>query len=226
MEPKKSPKADLGKWRTIFMECGLVVALGICILAFSISQSEKVIELADLGINADEVELVDITVEKQPEVEPIKQTVSVIADILNVVKNDTKITTSIDFFDFEDVDLDVLTFDVETEEIEEDAPFLIAEEMPSFRGGDLNVFRRWVVENYDYPTIAREAGIQGRVVVEFIVERDGRVSNVRALQTVDPILSDEAIRVIKSSPKWSPGKQRNNPVRIKYTLPIELRLTN
>ena len=143
-----------------------------------------------------------------------------------MVKNDTKITTSFDFVDFDDADINVMTVDMESEEIEEDAPFLSAEEMPSFMGGDLGTFRTWVTERFKYPAIAQENGIQGRVILQFVIEKDGSLSNVQVLQTADAILSDEAVRVVKSSPKWSPGKQRNMPVRIKYTLPIEFRITN
>lgn len=226
MELKKNPKADLRNRRTLFLEIGLVVALGVCIIAFSISQKEKVVEQIDFGGIGDEIEQIDITVEKQPEPEPVRQTVSVIADILNVVKNDTKISTNFDFVDFDDADINVMTVDVADEEIEEDAPFLSAEEMPSFMGGDLSTFRKWVTDRFRYPTIAQENGIQGRVILQFVIERDGSLTNIEVLQTADPILSDEAIRVMKLSPKWSPGKQRNMPVRIKYTLPIEFKITN
>ena len=114
----------------------------------------------------------------------------------------------------------------ETGETEDDQPFLIAETMPSFQGGDLNTFRNWVQQNVKFPQIALENGIQGRVVLSFVIEKDGRLTNIQVLQTPDRSLSEEAIRVLNKSPKWSPGKQRNQVVRVKYTLPVDFRVQN
>ena len=94
----------------------------------------------------DEVEMIDVTTEKEPEPEPVQhqQTVAVITDVLNVVRNDTKIETSIGWVDFEDEDIEIAPIQVETEEIEEETIFIVADQKPSFQGGDLNVFRNWV----------------------------------------------------------------------------------
>ena len=94
------------------------------------------------------------------------------------------------------------------------------------QGGDLNTFRNWVQQNVRFPQIALENGIQGRVVLTFVIEKDGRLTNIEVLQTPDRSLSEEAIRVLNKSPKWSPGKQRNQPVRVKYTLPVDFRVAN
>ena len=106
----------------------------------------------------------------------------------------------------------------------DDNTVLVAEQMPTFQGGDLNTFRNWVQQNVRFPQIALENGIQGRVVVTFVIEKDGRLTNIEVLQTPDRSLSDEAVRVLSKSPKWSPGKQRNQPVRVKYTLPVDFRV--
>lgn len=106
------------------------------------------------------------------------------------------------------------------EEAKEEEVFLVVEEMPSFGSGDANGFRTWVSQNMKYPEVAAENGIQGRVFVQFVVEADGRLTNVRVIRGVDPALDKEAIRVIESSPKWNPGKQRGKPVRVSYTFPI------
>ena len=108
----------------------------------------------------------------------------------------------------------------------EDMPFLIVEKMPSFRGGDLNDFRAWVQEHLQYPAEAVERNIQGRVVVTFTIEKDGSASNILVLQSPDKLLADEARRVIASSPAeaWTPGEQRGEKVRVKYTLPVDFRL--
>ena len=153
--------------------------------------------------------------------------VKVIADLLQVVTNDTKITTEVDFTEFdEDVDVVQTVGVVEEEVVEDDQPFLIAETMPSFQGGDLNTFRAWVQQNVRFPQIALENGIQGRVVLSFVIEKDGRLTNIQVLQTPDRSLSEEAVRVLSKSPKWTPGKQRNQVVRVKYTLPVDFRVQN
>ena len=226
MEPKKNPNVDVGRNKTLFLEVGLIIALAVVIGAFSISQSEKVIEIPDLGLVADEIELIDVTVEEQPKPQQVRQAVNVISDILNVVKNDTQITTTFDFIDFAEDDIAITTVSVEAEEIDEDVPHVNAEVMPKFQGGDLNTFRKWVHDRLDYPEVARENNIQGKVTVQFVIERDGSLTNIEVLRTPDKLLSDETIRVLKTSPKWEPGRQRNIPVRIRYTLPIDFTLTN
>ena len=92
--------------------------------------------------------------------------------------------------------------------------------MPTFQGKDVNAFRDWVAKRLKYPEIAAENGISGRVFVRFVVEPNGVVDNVTVVRGVDPALDAEAIRVVKSSPKWSPGKQRGKAVRVAYTIPI------
>ncbi len=114
----------------------------------------------------------------------------------------------------------------EVQEVKEEEVFYVVEEMPGFNGGDANTeFRKYVASNMKYPEIAAENGIQGKVFVQFVIEPDGRISNVRVIRGVDPSLDKEAMRVIESSPKWNPGKQRGKPVRVSYTFPITFMLT-
>ena len=205
-----------------------MISLLLVIVAFSYTPEEKRIEKVDLQTAIVEEQIVEITRQDQKLPEPPKKVeVKVIADLLQVVTNDTKITTEVDFTEFdEDVDVVQTVGVVEEEVVEEDQPFLIAETMPSFQGGDLNTFRAWVQQNVKFPQIALENGIQGRVVLSFVIEKDGRLTNIQVLQTPDRSLSDEAIRVLSKSPKWSPGKQRNQVVRVKYTLPVDFRVQN
>ena len=228
MEIKKNPKADLKNKRGLLLEIGLVISLLLVIVAFSYTPEEKRIEKVDLQTAIVEEQIVEITRQDQKLPEPPKKVeVKVIADLLQVVTNDTKITTEVDFTEFdEDVDVVQTVGVVEEEVVEEDQPFLIAETMPSFQGGDLNTFRAWVQQNVKFPQIALENGIQGRVVLSFVIEKDGRLTNIQVLQTPDRSLSEEAIRVLSKSPKWSPGKQRNQVVRVKYTLPVDFRVQN
>ena len=113
---------------------------------------------------------------------------------------------------------------VEEKNIEDDQPFVRVEQMPSFMGGDLTTFRNWVMQQVRYPQIAQDKNITGRVMLQFVIERDGSLTNIKVIQTPDSTLSDEAIRVLKTSPKWTPGRQSNKPARVMYTLPVEFRL--
>lgn len=227
MEIKKSPKAGLQNKRGLLLEIGLIVALALVIAAFAYTPKEHRIEQVDLNYGPVDEQIVEITRQDQKPPEPPKKVeVKVIADLLQVVTNETKIATDINFAEF-DEDTEVLQqVEVKEEIIEDDQPFLTAETMPSFQGGDLNTFRKWVQDNVRFPQIALENGISGRVVLSFVIEKDGRLTNIQVLMTPDRSLSEEAIRVLSKSPKWSPGKQRNQVVRIKYTLPVDFRMQN
>ena len=225
MEIKKSPKADLQNKRGLLLEIGLAVSLVLVIIAFAYTPKEHRIEQVDLQYGPVEEQIVEITRQDQKPPEPPKKVeVKVIADLLQVVTNETKITTDVDFSEFNE-DTEILQqVEVKEEEVVDDQPFLIAETMPSFQGGDLNTFRKWVQDNVKFPTIALENGISGKVILTFVIEKDGRLTNIQVLKTPDRSLSEEAIRVLNKSPKWSPGKQRNQVVRVKYTLPVEFRM--
>ena len=227
MEIKKNPKVDVQNKRVLLLEIGLAVALLVVIGAFLYTPREYKIEQVDMVAAVVEEEITEITRQDQKPPEPPKRTeITVITDILNIVTNDEKISTNVDFAEFaEDVEI-VQQVAVEEEVIEDDQPFVKVEQMPSFMGGDLMTFRNWVQSKVRFPQIAQENNISGRVLLMFVIERDGSLTNIQVLQTPDSSLSDEAIRVLKTSPKWTPGKQRNQSVRVKYTLPIDFRIQN
>ena len=106
---------------------------------------------------------------------------------------------------------------------EETKVFDVVEQMPSFPGGDAELMK-FLSSHIKYPVVAEENGIQGRVIATFVVERDGSISDVKVVKSVDPSLDKEAIRVLKSMPKWIPGKQNGSAVRVKYTVPVTFRL--
>ena len=227
MEPKKTPKADLNNRRVLYLELGLILALLMVIGAFWYTPKEHRIKQVDLNYGPVEEQVAEITRQDQKQPEPPKKTeMKVIADMLSIVKNDTKVATDVQFADFDDNTEIVQIVDVVDEEIKDDEPFLHAETMPTFQGGDLTTFRNWVQNRVRYPQIAQENGIQGKVTLQFVIERDGRLTNIVVLQSPDRSLSDEAIRVLNQSPKWNPGKQRSQPVRVKYTLPVDFRIQN
>ena len=105
-------------------------------------------------------------------------------------------------------------------EQQKDLAYIKVEKMPTFQGGDLNTFRNWVQSQIQYPKEAMEKNISGRVIFSFVVEKDGSTSDFTVLQTPDKLLADEVERIVKSCPKWEPGTQRGEKVRVKYTVPI------
>ncbi len=222
MELKKNPKADLKRLRGLLLEIGLIVALILVIVAFTYTPKEVRIEQVEMDYGPIEEQITEITRQDQKTPPPPKKVeVKVITDLLQVVTNDTKVEVEVDFAEF-DEEVEIVQQVAEVEEvIEDDQPFLFAETMPSFNGGDLSTFRNWVMSKLVYPQIAAENGISGRVILTFIIEKDGTLTNIQTLLTPDKSLSDEAARVLKMSPKWSPALQRNQPVRLKFTLPVE-----
>ena len=194
--------------------------------AFAVTPKEHRIEKVDLGYAPVEVEIVEVTREDQkPPEAPKKVDMAVVSDMLEVVTNDTKIETEIDFAEF-DMNQAIEVAPVQTEEVFEEEIFIIVEEKASFMGGDEGTFRNWVQQRVKYPAIAQENGIQGKVIISFVVNTDGSVSNIEVLRTPDSTLSDEAVRIIKSSPKWTAAKQRNKSVRQKFVIPIDFRISD
>ena len=224
MEIKKTPKADLQNKKGLLLEIGLVISLGLMIVAFLYTPKEYRIVQQDMEYGVVEDVMTDITRQQKEKPQPPKKIeIKAVTTVLKIVANDTKVTTDMSFLEFEE-DIIIEPVAVEEEEIEDDQPFLRVEAMPTFQGGDLNTFRNWVQKNVKFPQIALENGIQGRVVLSFVIERNGKLTNIQVLQTPDRSLSEEASRVLAKSPVWAPGKQRNKAVRVKYTLPVEFRV--
>lgn len=224
MEVKKSEKADLEKRKGLFLELGLVIVLSIVLIAFEwTSRDLGSTDIVMVGDEVMEEEIIPITRQEQPEPqkppEPPKVT-----EFLNIVDDDIELDDELILEDMEvtqDTEIEIIEFEgEEEEEVEEQQIFFIVEEMPSFQGKGQEGFREWIQQNLRYPEIAAENGISGRVFVRFVVEPNGNVSNVEVVRGVDPALDAEAVRVVSSSPKWEPGKQRGKPVRVAYTFPI------
>lgn len=228
MEVKKTPKASLENKRLLFVEFGLVITLGIVYGAFSFGTADKQTSLLDAGPQqVIEEEIIPITQETPPP-PPETPKVPVLSDQIDIIDDDIQVDDNIlNLEDDDDLGVEIMEYveGPEEEEIEEEAiPFQLVETKPSFRGGDANQFSKWVNERLVYPEIAKENGVQGKVMLQFTVESDGRVTNVRVLRGVDPSIDKEAVRVVSSSPKWSPGKQRDRAVRVTYTFPVIFQL--
>ena len=230
MEVKKSPKASLENKRFLFTEIGFVIALLAVLFAFDYSSNEKKVATLETETAAVEVEdMIPITQETPPPPEAAPK-IPILSDQIDVVDDNIKIDDNM-FQNLEDdansgVEImDYIESAPEEETIEEEAiPFQLVEEKPSFNGGDANEFSKWVNSRLVYPEIAKENGVQGRVTLQFTVNADGSVSNVKVLRGVDSSLDKEAVRVVSSSPKWKPGKQRDRAVKVTYTFPVIFQL--
>jgi periplasmic protein TonB len=226
MELKKTAKADLENKKMIFTQIGLVIALAIILLAFEWKSYEKTV--MDLGTRQVEniaEEIIPITEQKikPPPVAPPKQIVKI-----NVVDDEIEVEDDIDINVEADDNTEVQEYIApvkvdEEESAEEVQIFMVVESMPEFPGGEPALYK-FLAENIKYPQMAKESGIQGRVFVTFVVERDGKVSDVRVLRGIGGGCDEEAIRVVQNMPKWTPGKQRGKSVRVQYNLPVKFTL--
>lgn len=228
MEVKKTPKASLENKRALFIEIGLIVALAVVYIAFNwTSKDVQVSTLEAENQVVQEEEIIPITQETPPP-PPEAPKIPVLSDQIDIV--DDEIEVDNDFLSLEDNDdmgVEIMDYveNVQEEVVEEEAiPFQLVEEKPSFMGGDANQFSAWVNKRLVYPEIAKENGVQGRVTLQFTVEKDGSVTKVKVLRGVDPSLDKEAVRVVSMSPKWKPGKQRDRAVPVTYTFPVYFQL--
>ena len=228
MEIKKSEKASLENKRLIFVEVGLVAALLVVYASLEISTRAQ--EVAVLQGNTqiagdDDVFVVHL---ETPPPAPQAPVLPMLSDELDIVDDD--VTVELDFQSLDDTDVPVdireyIQQEVVQEEVEEEVIFAInVDEKPTFNGGDANEFSKWVNSRLVYPEAAKENGIEGRVTLQFTIDKDGRLGDVKVLSTPDETLAQEAVRVVSSSPKWKPGKQRDRAVKVSYTFPVIYKL--
>ena len=225
MEEKKSPKANLENKKLMFIQIGMIISLLVAWLAFehkSYDKREIDPSLLNREVVIDE-EMVEITKQEEQKPQPVevpKQTTQL--EIVNddVETEDIEINADVQK---DEVIEEYVAPEVVEEEVVEQEIFQIVEEMPSFPGGEGKLLE-YVATHIKYPQIARETGIQGRVFVGFVVEPDGSISNVKLLRGIGGGCDEEAMRVIKSLPKWKPGKQRGKAVRVSYQIPVLFKL--
>ena len=204
------------------------MALGICFLAFEWKTEIK--EPPNLGGNIVldiDTEIIPITRQEQVQVSA-PPPMPVLADVINIVSDDVEIDTELVIEDSEAdestvIEITPIILDAgirsEDEVEEETKVFYIVEEMPEFPGGEL-ALRKYLSNAIKYPVIAQENGIQGKVYINFVVGKDGMVTEATILRSVDPHLDKEALRVVNSLPKWKPGKQGGKYVRVSFSVPI------
>ena len=228
MDIKKSEKASLENKKLLFVEIGLVVSLAIVLGAFEWTSTETETSLLeDTTEVLIEEEIISTQMETPPP-PPAAPKIPILSDQIDIVDDEIEIEDDM-FMNLEDdasLGVEIMDYvEVEEEVVEEEAiPFQLVEEKPSFQGGDANQFSKWVNSRLVYPEIAKENGVQGRVTLQFTVEKDGTVTKVKVLRGVDPSLDKEAVRVVSMSPKWKPGKQRDRAVPVTYTFPVIFQL--
>ena len=228
MEIKKTEKASLENKKLLFVEIGLVVSLAITLFAFEWTSTEtETALLEDTTEILIEEEIISTQMETPPP-PPEAPKIPILSDQIDIVDDEIEIEDDM-FMNLEDdasLGVEIMDYvEVEEEVVEEEAiPFQLVEEKPSFQGGDANQFSKWVNSRLVYPEIAKENGVQGRVTLQFTVEKDGTVTKVKVLRGVDPSLDKEAVRVVSMSPKWKPGKQRDRAVPVTYTFPVIFQL--
>ena len=225
MHIKKSEKASLEKDKLIYVLMGLVFVLSLVYVALEWTEREvTTYEVQDEEfLFEDELDIQQTSQETPPPPPPpaVQE-----VEVLNVVEDNVE-TESIEVNAEDDKTEEVVIaapVEAPVEEEEEEVIFVVVESMPEFPGGQQALFK-FLSENVKYPVIAQENGIQGRVICQFVVNKDGSIVDVEVVRSGgDASLDKEAVRVIKSMPKWKPGKQRGKPVRVKYPVPVNFKL--
>lgn len=227
MEIKKAPVADLEGKKTTWLLVGYIFVLAIMFVAFEWTRRDKIdnSEIIEAPAVMFEEEIIPITMQEKP-VAPMPAEAKTITEVIEIVEDDAEIEETIiastddmgEVVEIKDIENVVVAEPEKEEEI-----FQVVENMPEFPGGMAELMK-YLQKNIKYPTISQENGVQGRVIVQFVVNRDGSIVDPVVLKSVDPYLDKEALRVVKAMPKWKPGEQRGKPVRVKFTLPVQFRL--
>lgn len=226
MEAKKSKKAAIENQRGSWLLMGAVVALAFMFVSFEWTQHD--VRLAANSLANDPIfveELVPITYPEE-KLEPPPPPEVKASEVIEIVTNEQEVTdavTTVSEDQGQPYEVVWVPPVVETEKVEEDIIHVTAEFMPEFPGGTAALMK-YLGANIKYPTISQEMGSMGKVIVQFVVDKDGTITNPEVARGVDAYLDKEAIRVISSMPKWKPGMQNGKKVRVKYTVPVVFRL--
>ena len=227
MEIKKTPKANLESKKPTWLLIGYVVVLAFMFIAFEWTRDIRIDTSDGIIENVFEQDMeIPITTQHElappppPQVTPINDVLTIIDDDAQVEETTFRSTEETG----EDVVIKHIPVTVDEEVVVEDDIFVVVEENPQFPDGGTVGLLQYLGKNIKYPTIPQENGTQGRVTVQFVVNKDGSIVDVKVIRGVDPYLDKEAVRVISTMPKWIPGKQRGVPVRCKFTVPVTFKL--
>lgn len=224
MEVKKNPRIDLENKKGLFFQVGLVVSLALVLAGFEYRKYDKKNDdnQNTIVVNYTE-ESVEITRQEKQELPKPQPTTKI-----EIVEDNVDTQDDIDINIEDDQNQQAQAFVPVTQEeeepqIQEQEIFVFVEEQPEFPGGE-EALMAYLQSNIKYPQMAKELEIQGKVIIEFVVETDGSVTNVTVKRGIGGGCDEEAVRVVKAMPKWKPGKQRGKPVRVRYTLPVTFQL--
>ena len=219
METKKNQALDLERKRTLHFTIGLVLTVAMITVAFE--WRSPVTPVVDLG-NVDVEETappIPPTAFKTPEPPKPKKIPVIIKSVDDDVKvDDVQFTLP----KFEDPVSDYVPIEPDDDEVVE-TPFLVVEERPSFPGGE-QAFYTFISKNMEYPHSAVRRGVEGKVFLQFVVEKDGTLTDIKVIKGIGPACDAEAVRVLRESPQWNPGKQRGQAVRVQMVLPVNFQL--
>ena len=223
MVDKKSPEADVTRKSSLYLSIGLVVSLLVVNTAFEWRFYDDG-ALADLGqVTDDFEEMLDIPPTEQPPPPPPKIQQPEIIEVPDEEEIEDEIEVNLDVEITEESAIEQIVFEEPVEEEVADEVFTIVEQQPVYPGG-MSAFYQFVQKKLKYPSQARRMGIEGRVFVQFVVDKKGNITEVVAVKGIGAGCDVEAVRVIKSSPKWKAGKQRGKAVKVRMILPITFKL--
>lgn len=227
IEIKKYPKADLANYRGLIFGFSLSLSMSIVIIAFEWKSYDKgVAELMDKSVNTFEV-LAEIppTVIPPPPIPTVTQPSFVEVPDEEEIMEDLNITIDVEMNDDSRVEkITIQPMEAAIEKEDTDVIFTIVES-PATPNGGFEVFYKDIGERMNYPAQARRMGVEGRVFVEFVVNRDGTLTDLSVIKGIGAGCDEEAVRVLKTAQRWSPGRQRGKPVRQKMVLPIVFKLS-
>jgi protein TonB len=226
MELKKNPKVDLSRQSGLFLNIGLVVSLGLCLLAFEWKSYDDLSGMNYAPAEVQTEELIDIPItEMPPPPPPVIQQPEIIE-----VPDEEEIEEELVNLDTEITPETVVappappaTVAAPVQEEEVDEIFQVVENQPEPVGG-MGAFMKYLQKNLKYPEQARRMNVEGKVFVQFVIDKDGSPNDITVLKGIGSGCDEEAVRVIKSMPKWTPGKQRGRPVKVRMSLPIVFKL--
>ncbi|NQZ76704.1 MAG: energy transducer TonB [Ekhidna sp.] len=225
MEPKKNPKIDLSRQSGLFLNVGMAASLFLVIVAFEWRSYDDT-GLMDLGnVDDDFEDIIDIPPTEQPPPPPPKVQVPEIIEVPDEEEIEEEIEVELDVEVTEETVVEEIVFEEAPEEENVDEVFTIVEESATFPGG-IQAFYTYLGKELNYPRQAQRMGIEGRVFVQFVVERDGSLTDIQVVKGIGAGCDEEAVRVLKQSPKWKPGKQRGKPVRQKMIQNILFKFAN
>lgn len=227
MEAKKYPSADLTRYKRLFFNIGMIVSLAIVtiVIEWKTFDRPELVNLGDAVAATDE--LLDIPVTEQPPPPPPKNVIKNVNLIevpdVEEIQEEIQVELDIEVTDETSIqDYEMADFGEPEEEVAEEI-FTIVEQQPTPAGG-YQAFYDFIGNNLKYPNRARRMGIEGKVFVQFVVDKDGTLTNVSVVKGIDEECDAEAIRVLQKAPKWIAGKQRGKPVKVRMIIPITFTL--